>query len=139
MKLPLIAIVLLSLPSAAIAMIGDNSRQIEARYGQPQRVMAERGNYREVAYVLGQFAILVKFIDGVSKKEGMSRLDLAPLPAGAVKELLDRSAPKSVRWQEVHPEEDSDRTWKRSDGKAKALLLHRNFLVVQDVNYVPPK
>ena len=119
-------------------MIGEDAKQIQARYGEEKRVIEQRGNYREVGYVFERFAVLVKFIGGKSQKEGFQKLDQSAFSPDEIKEILAKSVPKSVTWHEVSPQ-NGERIWNRSDGKATVTLVHPNFLVVQDRDYVAPE
>jgi hypothetical protein len=131
--------VVIGFPSLAFALIGEDAKQIEARYGKPMRVLMERGDYREVGYAPRGFMLIVRFIAGVSKQEGWARPDKSALSADAIKRILALSAPESVAWQEL-PRKDGDRFWERSDGCAKAILpAQGNFFIVQDPKWVEPE
>jgi hypothetical protein len=139
MKLHPLIVLFLAFASSAFALIGEDAKQIEARYGKPMRVLTDRGNYREVGYAYAGFMLIVRFVDGISKSEGWARPDKSMLSPDAVRQILTISAPPSVTWRHLPPKE-GDRFWERSDGKAKAILpAQGNFFIVQDPKFVEPE
>jgi hypothetical protein len=136
---PRLIIALFGFTSSAFALIGEDAKQIEARYGNPMQVLTDRGDYREVGYAYRGFMLIVKFESGISKGEGFARPDKSMLSPDAVKQILEISASPSVTWREL-PSKDGDRFWERSDGKAKAILpAQGNFFIVQDPKFVEPE
>jgi hypothetical protein len=130
---------LLACCSSAFALIGEDAKQIEGRYGKPMRVVAEHGNYRHVGYASHGFMILVEFLDGISKGEEFARPDKSNLSSDVVKQILALSADKDQTWRDLPPK-DGDRFWSRSDGKAMAIFpAQGNFFIVQDPNFVEPQ
>ncbi len=130
---------LLACCSSAFALIGEDAKQIEGRYGKPMRVVAEHGNYRHVGYASHGFMILVEFLDGISKGEEFARPDKSNLSSDVVKQILALSADKDQTWRDLPPK-DGDRFWSRLDGKAMAIFpAQGNFFIVQDPNFVEPQ
>ena len=139
MKPRLLVIALVTFSSSALALIGEDAKQIAVRYGPAKQVLAEHGNYRELGYDYGGFMLVVRFIDGISKQEGFARPDKSMLSPDAVKQILKISAPDSVTWRELQSKE-GDHFWERSDGKAKAILpAQGNFFIVQDPKWIEPE
>ena len=135
----LVAVALLAFSSSAFALIGEDAKEIEARYGKPARVLVDRGNHREIGLPYRGFMLIVRFIGGISMQEGWARPDQSRLSREAVRQILDMSAPPSVTWREL-PTKDGDQFWERSDGKAKAILpTAGNFFIVQDPKWVEPE
>jgi hypothetical protein len=137
-----ISVIILFLISAAtpsFALIGDNEKQIEARYGKAGRDMGARGNVHQMGYVAGGFMILVDYVEGICQREGFANPDTSPLNAGAVQQILKMSAPEGTGWQEG-PSAGADRSWRRTDGKAVAIQPANGiFLFIQAPEYVPQK
>lgn len=134
-----IVALLFALVIPAHARIGENVKEIEARYGKPQRVLHERGTFREVGYGFSGFMVGVGYIGGVSKREGFARPDLPKLSDGDVQRILAFSADRGLSWKPLSVEH-GDRYWTRSDGKVIAMLTSAgNFLTVQDRNFHEPK
>ena len=128
----LIALALFVSCASAFALIGEDANQIEARYGKPIQVAAERGDYRDVGYAFHGFMIMVHFVDGISKTETFARPDKSNLSSDAVKEILALSAGKDQTWRDLPPK-NGDRFWSRSDGEALAVFpVQRNFFFVED-------
>lgn len=126
------ALALLVFCSSAFARIGEDVKQIEARYGKPIRIEAERGNYRDVDHASHGFMIMVHFIDGISKIEAFARPDKSNLSTDSVKEILALSAGKDQTWRDL-PEKKGDGFWSRSDGGALAVFpAQGNFFFVED-------
>jgi hypothetical protein len=139
MKPHLLIFVLFAFSSSAFALIGEDAKQIEARYGKPMQVLTDRGDYREVGYNYREFMLVVRFLGGISKQEGFARRDKSMLSPDTIKQFLEISAPPSVTWREL-PVKDGNRFWERSDGTAKAILpVQGNFFIVQDPKFVEPK
>ncbi len=135
----LVIVALLAFSSSAFALIGEDAKQIEARYGKPARILLDRGDHREIGLPYRGFMLIVRFMGGISRQEGWARPDQSRLSREAVRQILDISAPPSVRWREL-PKKNGDRFWERSDGGATAILPARgNFFIVQDPNFVEPE
>ena len=129
----------LALAAAAFARIGDDEKQIEAVYGQPAKVLEEKGNVRKVGYAVGAVAVVVDFVNGISKREAFTKQDLSPLKDDEIQQMLSVSAVENTTWKE-EPGKQGDRTWKRSDNKAIAIFPARGvFVFVQDPAYVAPE
>ena len=118
--------------AAAVARVGEDAKQIEARYGKPQKLFAENGKFRDVSYWFERFILVVNFIDGISRREGFAFPDQTRLTDDAVKQILAMSAGEGVTWEEVEPK-DGARFWRRSDGQAVAVFeADEKLLFVQD-------
>jgi hypothetical protein len=132
-------VVAISAMTSAFAGIGDNITQIEARYGKAGRDLGTHGSVHQVGYVAGGFMILVDYVDGKSQREGFANPDTSPLSNEAVMQILRMSAPESATWQ-PGPSAGADKSWRRTDGKAVAILPANGiFLFIQDPDYVPQK
>jgi hypothetical protein len=129
----------LPLVPSGFSRVGEDPKQIEARYGQPGKDLGEKGNVHEVGYMSGGFLILVSYVNGVSQREGFTNPDTSPLNAEAIQKILAMSAADGTNWVEK-PGEGGDKAWARSDGKAVAIFpALGKFLFVQDINFVQPK
>jgi hypothetical protein len=123
----------------AFAGIGDNEKQIEARYGKAGKDMGTHGKVHQIGYVAGGFMILVDYVDGKCQREGFANPDTSPLTGEAILQILKMSAPEETSWR-PGPSNGADKSWRRSDGKAVAILPAAGiFLFVQDPEYVPQK
>ena len=71
MKTPLVIIIsLASLVATSVhARVGETVKQVEARYGKPQKVFIDRADLRKVGYGFRGFMIIVYVSGGVSKRE----------------------------------------------------------------------
>jgi hypothetical protein len=137
--LKLTSFVWITLAATSFGLIGEDEKQIEARYGKAGKDMGTHGEVHEIGYAAGAMMILVDYVNGISQREGFAHSDTSTLSAEAIKQILSVSAPEGTTWQEG-PGKDGDRIWNRSDGKAVAMLPPLGkFLFVQDVNFVPPK
>ena len=74
-SLVVIAFVLI-LATHAHARVGETVKQVEARYGKPQRVLHEHGSFRELGYGYRGFMVGVSYVGGVCKSEGFARPDV---------------------------------------------------------------
>jgi hypothetical protein len=129
----------LTLTTSGFGRIGEDPKQIEARYGQAGKDVGEQGNVHEVGYKSGEFLILVSYVNGISQREGFTKPDHAPLTPEAIQQILAMSAADGTQWVEK-PGEGGDKAWARSDGKAVAIFpAMGKFLFVQDINFVQPK
>lgn len=130
---------MIGLTTGAFGRIGDDEKQIEALYGKAAKALGEKGSARQVGYTAGAVAVVVDFVNGISRREGFAKADTSVLNAEEIQQILAVSAADNTTWKE-EPGKEGDRTWKRSDNKAQAFLPARGtFLVVQDVSYVQPK
>ena len=131
MKTSLITTVLaFLLATSGHARVGETVKQVEARFGKPQRVLHERGSFRELGYGYRGFMVGVSYVDGVSKSEGFARPDTPRLSDAEVQQLLALSSSPGTTWKRM-PDEGGSPFWVRSDGKVVALLSAQNFLQVQ--------
>jgi hypothetical protein len=122
----------LTLSTSGFGRIGEDPKQIEARYGQAGKDLGEQGNVHEVGYKSGEFLILVSYVNGISQREGFTKPE-------AIQQILAMSATDGTQWVEK-PGEGGDKAWARSDGKAIAIFpAMGKFLFVQDINFVQPK
>ena len=129
----------IALAAAAFARIGDDEKQIEAVYGKAAKVLGEKGSVRQVGYTAGALAVVVDFVNGISRREGFAKPDTSALTPDEIQQILAVSAADNTTWKEETGKE-GDKTWKRSDNQAVAILPARGtFLVVQDVAYVQPE
>ena len=125
--------------AAALATVGEDEKQIEARYGKAGKDLGTHGNVHEVGYMSGGFMILVDFVNSVSQREGFAKPDTSALTDQDIKNILALSAPEGTTW-EAGPGKGGDKSWNRSDHKAFAVLpAQGTLLFVQDVNFVQPK
>jgi hypothetical protein len=128
----------LALAMSGFGRIGDDEKQIEAIYGKPAKVLEETGSMRRVGYTAGAFAVVVDFLNGISRREGFTKPDTSQLNDEEIKQILNVSAAQDITWKEM-PGKQGDRAWQRSDNKAEAFLPARGtFFVVQDVTFVQP-
>ena len=119
--------------------IGEDEKQIEARYGKPGKDLGTHGDVHEVGYMSGGFMILVDFVKGISQREGFANPDTSPLTPEAIQQILAMSVAEGTKWQE-RTAPIGDRSWSRTDNKAVAIFpAQGKFLFVQDVNFVQPK
>jgi hypothetical protein len=126
--------------ATAFALIGEDAKQIESRYGKPRKLVEEHGEYRDVGYASHGFMIIVNFVGGVSKREGFAFPDRSSLTEDAIKQILALSAEKDQTWRDLPPLQNGDRCWARSDGKTMAVFATKeHFFFVQDVNFVEPR
>ncbi len=138
MKLLFLLVATLFSPSA-LALIGDDAKQIEARYGKPRKIIKEQGEYRDVGYAANGFMIVVNFVGGVSKQEGFALPDRSALTEDAVKRIRALSAEKGQTWRDLPPLSDGARCWGRSDGKVMTVFpSQEHFCFVRDINYQEP-
>src|SRR5438132_5416060 len=97
-SLVVIAFVLI-LATHAHARIGESVKQVEAKYGKPQRILHEHGSFREIGYGYRGFMVGVAYLDGISKREGFARPDLPKLSAADIQEILQIAAGKGMLWE----------------------------------------
>jgi len=129
----------LVLAATGFGRIGEDEKQIEARYGKPGKDFGNHGEVHEVGYMSGGYMILVDFVNRISQREGFANPDTSALSPEAVEQILIMSAVEGTKWQETNAQ-GGDRSWKRSDNKAVAVFSAQGkFLFVQDVNFVQPK
>jgi hypothetical protein len=129
----------LTFTATAFCRIGDDEKQIETLYGKAGKVLGEKESVRQVGYTAGAFAVVVDFLNGISRREGFAKPDTSPLTPDEIHQILNVSAANNTTWKE-EPGKAGDKTWKRSDDKAIAILPARGtFLVVQDVTYAQPE
>ena len=130
------------------ARIGESAKQVEARYGKPQRVLHEHGSFREIGYGYRGFMVAVGYLDGISNREGFARPDLPKLSAADVQQILQIAAGKGMSWEPLDSKEwkailprGGQRYWLRSDKVAMASLsAEGNFVLTQDRKFhEPPK
>jgi len=132
-------LVWITLAGTGFGRIGDDEKQIEARYGKPGKDLGTHGDVHELGYMSGGFMILVDFVNGISQREGFANPDTSPLSPQSVEDILRMSAPEGTSWKEA-PASGDDRSWARSDKKVIAMFpALRKFVFVQDVNFVQPK
>jgi len=137
MKTSLAAITFLAILSAtAHARVGETVKQVEARYGKPERVLQEQGRFRKLGYVYRGWLVIVGYVAGVSKSEffdGNRRLSDAE-----VRQLLALNLAPGTTWNRL-PDKEGDQLWILSDRKVVALVMEQKFLRVQEKDYHEPK
>ena len=138
---PAVLTILVSIISAGagFAHIGDDERQIEAIYGKPAKVLEEKDTTRKVGYAVGSVAVVVDFVNGISRREAFAKQDTSALKDDEIQQMLNVSSVENTTWKE-ETGKGGDRTWKRSDNKVIAIFPARaTFLYVQDPSYVQPE
>jgi hypothetical protein len=126
--------------SSAFALIGENTKQIEARYGKPHQPLGEHHSLHVIGYNFRGFLVGVGFLNGISKREGFGRSGLPQLSLGDIQNILGFSAPKGTTWTRLEGKalgaivpKGEERYWIRSDRKVLATLSAKgNFVMVQD-------
>jgi len=123
----------------SFARIGDDEKKVEAVYGKAAKVLNEKDNHRQVGYASNGFAIIVDFVNGISRREGFAKPDTAArLTQEDIDQILSVSAAEGTTWKETSGSA-GDRKWSRSDNQAIAVFPGRQtFLFVQDPAYVQP-
>ena len=143
----LVVITVFSLTAQALARVGESVKQIEARYGKPQRVLSEHGTYRNIGYGFRGFMVGVEFLDGISRREGFARPDLPKLSERDVQDILSLAAGPALtwttlegpRWKAILHPKPNERYWLRSDEKVIASLAGEgNFLMIGDRKFSMP-
>ena len=125
----------LFLATTGFGRIGEDEKQIEARYGKPGKDFGVQGNVHQVGYMSQGFMILISFVNGISQRESFANPDTSPLAPEAVERILVLSATEGTKWQEITAPA-GDRSWTRSDNKVMAVFpTEAKFMVVQDVNF----
>lgn len=139
MKLLSFAIfILMGATGTGFAGIGENEKQIEARYGKPAKIMSEKGNFRVVGYLSGGFMVLVDYVNGTCQREGFASPDTSPLSKNDVDQILVMTAGPGLTWEEL-PQKEGSRYWNRSDWKVIATLsADGKYLSVRDPAFVQP-
>ena len=139
MKTSLAVITFLAILSAtAHAGVGETLKQVEARYGKPERVLHEHGSFRKLGYRYRGLMVIEGYLAGVSKSEFFDRPDNRRLSDADVQQLLALSLAPGTTWKRL-PDLGEDQTWIRSDGKVVALLNEHKFLRVQEKDFHEPK
>ena len=133
------SLVWIILTATGFGRIGEDEKQIEARYGKPGKDMGTHAEVHEFGYISGGFMILVDFVNGISKREGFANPDTSPLSNDAIKQILAMSSADGTKWHE-EPAVGEDRSWRCSDNSAIAIFPGQGkFLFVQDVTFAQPK
>ena len=133
------ALACITFSASAFALIGEDEKQIEARYGKPRQAFPTQGKFRDVGYAAHGFMLVITFGDGVSKREGFARPDKSALSSDAIQQILALTAVEGTKWQEL-PSKDGTHFWSRSDRKALAVFpAEGNFFFVQDPDFVQPQ
>ena len=128
-----------ALAATGFARIGEDEKQIEARYGAAGKDFGNHGEVHEVGYVWNGFMVLVDYVNGISQREGFTKPDTSPLGDQNIKDILVVSTADGTTWQESQSK-TGDKMWSRSDNKVVAIFPSMGkFLFVQDVNFVQPK
>jgi hypothetical protein len=125
--------------ATGFARIGEDEKQIEARYGKAAKDLGTQGEIHEVGYVANGFMILVDYVNGISQREGFTKPDTSALTDQNINDILAMSTAEGTTWQQMNAV-GGDKAWDRSDKKARAILPSiGKFLYVQDVNFTQPK
>lgn len=125
--------------ATGFARIGDDQKQIEARYGQAGKDLGERGDIHEIGYVWEPFLVVVSYVNGISQREGFTKPDHSPMTDQNIKDILTANTPEGTTWQEGQVQ-NGDKMWARSDKKVVAIFPSMGkFLFIQDINFVQPK
>ncbi len=126
--------------ATTFARIGEDEKQVEARYGPPGKDLGSHGQVHELGYVTSNgFMIVVDYVNGISQREGFTKPDTSAMTDQNIKDVLAMSAADGTTWQEGQAK-GGDKMWTRSDKKAVAIFpTMGKFLFVQDVNFVQPK
>ena len=105
--------------SSVCASLGDNDDKIEDSYGKLiQRHLQDDGSVG-VVYHKDRYLYFVTFVDRRSVLEGYSRFDGRELSANEISRFLKTNAGRKVNWTQ-HESTSKERTFERSDHKAKA-------------------
>ncbi len=127
------------LAATGFGRIGENEKEIEARYGKAGKVLGDHGNVHEVGYASAGFVILVDYVNGISQREGFANPDTSPLSQAKIDQILAMSAPDGTTWKEGKGKA-GDRMWARTDEKAIAAFpAAGTFLFIQNVDFVQPE
>jgi hypothetical protein len=130
MKLLIIAASIL-LADSAFALIGDDVKHVQARYGPPRQVIEKHPRWQDVGFSSHGFLIIVRFVDGFSRRESFWIPDRTQFTSDRLRDVLSLSLGPARSWLTL------SKGWGRSDGKALAILGDRNRLfLVEDGNYV---
>jgi hypothetical protein len=133
------SLVWITLAATGFGRVGEDEKQIEARYGKAGKDLGTHGEVHEVGYMAGGFMILVDYVNGISQREGFANPDTSALSVDAIKQILAMSVAEGTNWQAAS-DKDGDKMWTRSDKKAVAVFpVQGKFLFVQDVSFVQPK
>ena len=140
MKMVILAsVVSIALTASGFGRIGEDEKQVEARYGKAGKDLGNHGEVHEVGYVSSGFMIVVDFVNGISQREGFTKPDTSSMTDQNIKDILAISAADGTTWQEGQSQ-GGDKMWARSDKKVVAIFPSMGkFLFVQDVNFVQPK
>jgi hypothetical protein len=134
-SLVIIASVASLLAMPAHGRVGETVKQVEARYGKPQKVFINRSDLRKVGYGYRGLMIIVYFSGGISKRESFAKPDLPKLPRETVNGLLALSARKGTSWEPILVEH-GDYYWISSDKNTIAQFgAAGNVFLVQDRNF----
>ena len=132
-------LVWITLATTGFGRIGEDEKQIEARYGKAGKDLGTHGEVHEIGYMAGGFMILVDYVNGISQREGFANPDTSPLSSTAVEQILSISAVEGTKWEPAVAYGE-DKSWRRTDNKAVAIFpALGKFLYIQDVNFVQPK
>jgi hypothetical protein len=131
------------LPASAHGRVWETVKQVEARYGKPQRVLLDRPDLREVGYVFRGFMVLVYYSGGISRRESFSRWPrggrLPPLSRDTVQEILAFSTPQGQSWLAIpapHVAKKETYYWVSSDRRTIAFFVAPGgILLFRDPNF----
>jgi hypothetical protein len=96
-------------------------KQVEARYGKPEVVLQERGNFRALGYRYRGLMVIENYVAGISKSEFFDRADHRRLSDADVQQLLALSLTPGTTWKRL-PDKGGNQLYVRSDGKSLRFL-----------------
>jgi hypothetical protein len=130
-----VSLVLLVCSRSLLARIGETEAQIMARYGQsigdiPTETFGPVRGFALLEYVVG-----VKFLNGTSAMEMVSRNDLAEIKPQQIDALLKKHGAE-VEWKVDKFEKPDWKRWRNQDGSLVAVYdSKRHFLYVNSKEF----
>ena len=122
---------------SAHARVGETIKQVETRYGKPQKVLKDGGDIKEFGYGFHGFMVLVTFQNGISKRESIGLPE--KLSREQVNEILKLSAPKGMSWKPLLIR-GKDYYWVLSGHKTIAQFTESgHLLLIQDRDFFSHK
>jgi hypothetical protein len=129
--LTITSFVWIPLAATGFGRIGEDEKEIEARYGKAGKDLGTHGEVHEVGYMAGGYMILVDFVNGISQREGFANPDTSALSADAIRQILAMSAAEGTKWEERMHQAGIDRgsapitRWSRSFPRRESFCLSR--------------
>lgn len=135
MKPLLLTTLLALLAISAEARVGETIKQVEARYGKPQKIFIDRTDLRKVGYGYRGFMVIVYFSGGVSKRESFGLPGGRKISRQAASELLRLSTAPGTSWKEGHGDH-GDILWISNQKRVVAALSQdADAFIVQDLRF----